>query len=254
LLGHDLLSDTERDSPFPPTHALVPLVVLPPLKCSGKCPLARELFSWQPFRWGADEALDISPRAATREITASNLKALSILLILETEMNSESTLLQKKYPYNVLPSYENLQSTWTAKLSVIAIQQVLFRKGHEFPRPNELGSFQGTCSRECPVGSTRVLILDGSDSTEGNPVDMVGKLHVRFLQETCHVRGGFLIWKSRWLSNNLGTVLSQRVQLMKLIQRHVRKLIVSQRKRGSRNSCCCELQWVLINEKLYPYR
>jgi hypothetical protein len=61
-----------------------------------------------------DEALtklSTSPRAATREITASNLKALSILLILETEMNSESTLLQKKYPYNVLPSYENLQST-----------------------------------------------------------------------------------------------------------------------------------------------
>jgi hypothetical protein len=92
---------------------------------------------------------------------------------------------------------------------MIAINKILFRESNKFTRPDVFGPFQGTSSGECPARATSTLILDGCDSTEGNPVNIVGKLQV-FLQETCHV-GSFLVRDGELLGfrDNLGTVLAK---------------------------------------------
>ena len=49
------------------------------------------------------------------------------------------------------------QSTTASHVLVVAVQQILFREGHELASINKLGPFQGSGGRKGPTGSTRTL-------------------------------------------------------------------------------------------------
>mmetsp|Transcript_26863 Transcript_26863/g.61821 ORF Transcript_26863/g.61821 Transcript_26863/m.61821 type:complete len:254 (+) Transcript_26863:723-1484(+) len=58
---------------------------------------------------------------------------------------------------------------------MVAIQQVLFTEGNQFPRFDVLGTFQRARGRECPTRTARSLILHRRNATHLDPIHIIRK-------------------------------------------------------------------------------
>ena len=75
--------------------------------------------------------------------------------------------------------------------AVVALNELLLRKGKEFSRGNEVSTLEGTGGGEGPAGSALSLVLDIGDGTSGDPVDRVS---VGLFKESWGVLSGAELW------------------------------------------------------------
>mmetsp|Transcript_26864 Transcript_26864/g.61824 ORF Transcript_26864/g.61824 Transcript_26864/m.61824 type:complete len:271 (+) Transcript_26864:635-1447(+) len=67
------------------------------------------------------------------------------------------------------------ETTVTTQIFMVAIQQVLFTEGNQFPRFDVLGTFQRARGRECPTRTARSLILHRRNATHLDPIHIIRK-------------------------------------------------------------------------------